>query len=120
MQTSAQQIGDLLGQHRFRYDGEKDLQEGIARVLRDAGIPFQREVKLDDAGVIDFVVQGGIGIEVKVRGSLTAMTIQVHRYMRQDRIRSLLIVTTSARLRQVPQEMNGKPVVVCWLARGAF
>lgn len=119
MQTSAPKLAELLSGHRFRYDTEKDLQAGIARVLTDAGIPFEREVQIGDAGRIDFIVDGGIGIEVKIKGALTAMTIQVHKYTRQDVLKELVIATTRSQLRRVPEEMNGKRVVVAWLG-GVF
>jgi hypothetical protein len=120
VQTSAPQLAELLSGYRFRYDCEKDLQDGIARILTEVGVPFEREVTLGDAGRIDFVVDGRVGVEVKIKGALTAMTIQVHKYTRQDAIEELLIATTRSQLRRVPDHMNGKRVVVAWLGGGAF
>jgi hypothetical protein len=119
VQTSAQ-IATLLNRHRFRYENEKELQAGIETLLRQHGIVFEREASLGEAGVIDFLVEGGLGVEVKTKGALTAVTIQVHRYTRQEEVKSLLLVTTRARHRDLPDTMNDTPVRVAWLAHGAF
>lgn len=95
----------------FRVSTEGDLQDSIARVLTGCGIDFDREVRLNSADVIDFVV-GTTGIEVKIKGSLPALTRQLHRYAQHDRIQSLVVVTNRARLRSVPDVLNGKPVAV--------
>ena len=118
VQTSAQAIAELLRGYRFNHDNEKELQAGIEQILSKAGLRFERECRLGEAGQIDFLV-GGVGVEVKIKGSLTAMTIQVHRYTRRDEVTSLLVATTKKRLLNLPSEMNGKPIVTVWLG-GAF
>lgn len=62
--------------HRFNYTDEAELQAGIATMLNDAGVSFIREVTLSRQDRIDFLI-GDIGIEVKVGGSLAAVTRQV-------------------------------------------
>lgn len=44
---------------------EADLYNAISAELRAAGIPFEREVRLGPRNRIDYLVAGGIGIEVK-------------------------------------------------------
>lgn len=119
MQTSAQTIAEILRGYRYSSSNEKELQRGIARVLTEAGLAFEREFNLGEAGTIDFLVEGGVGIEAKIKGALTAVTIQVHRYTRQPELRELVVATTLARHRNIPDSMNGKPVAVAWLG-GAF
>lgn len=100
------------------YESEERCQAAIAAALQAAGVAFEREVRLSDRDRIDFMV-GSVGVEVKLDGSLSALTRQLHRYAQSDRVESLLVVTTRARLARVPQSLNGKRVVVA-LRLGAF
>lgn len=86
-----------------------DLQEGIARVLSRHGIGFEREVRLPGRGRIDFVVAGVIGLEVKVRGSLSPVTRQLWRYAEAPELEALVLITTRSLHLDFPDELNGKP-----------
>jgi hypothetical protein len=109
-------VSDRLSNARFNLASEKDLQDGIETVLSGHGWPYGREVRLDAQDRIDFLLGNGIGIEVKIDKSLSAVTRQLHRYAQQPLIVGLLLVTTRMRLRALPPEFNGKPTrVVCLL-----
>jgi len=90
---------------------EDNLQQSMAAAFTRAGLAFEREVALSAADRIDFVL-GEIGIEVKVDGSAPALIRQLQRYAQHGRLRALLVVTTRARLMQLPAELSGKPVHV--------
>lgn len=57
----------------------------------------------------------GTGIEVKIKGSLTEVTRQVHRYAQSEQVESLILITARGSHRGLPREMNGKRVIVIYL-----
>jgi hypothetical protein len=82
---------------------------------------FSREVKLSAAERIDFLMADGLGIEVKVKGSLSDVTRQLHRYAQITEIKSLLLVTTKARHLEAPRSLNGKTIDIYFASiRRAF
>lgn len=110
----------LLRGTRFRYSSEDDLQRGIATLLSSYGVAFEREVVLSKASRIDFLLDGGIGIEVKMGGSVSELGYQVLRYLKQERVTSLIVVTTRSTHRDLPTELEGKKIVVVHLFDSAF
>jgi hypothetical protein len=100
-----------LAQYRYRFDTEADLQVKVGAVLSELGLEYQRELVLDPKNCIDFLV-GGIGIEVKVNGSLAAVTRQVHRYLGFEAVESLLLFTTRSIHGRLPDTIQGKRVAV--------
>ncbi len=114
-----QRVVDLLRAHRLAFVSEAELQEAIARLLAEASIPFKREVVLSREDRIDFMVDGGLGIEVKIGGSGAALARQAYRYAEHAEISSLLLVTSRMQHGAIiPAEMSGKPVRVLTLMRG--
>ncbi len=109
----------LLGTRRFRFTTEVELQIGIGKVLEAAGEIFEREVVLGRGERIDFLV-GGVGIEVKVKGTVEAAHMQLLRYAQHDRIEGLLLVSGTQRLGDIPHEIEGKPVRVVYIQRAIF
>lgn len=116
---SATALARLLRAQRYRFADERGLQDGIARVLEGAVIAFAREVRLGDAGTIDFLA-GDVGIEVKIKGGLAEVTRQLFRYAERPELASVLLVTTRATHRRLPTALVGKPVVVCHLLEGGL
>lgn len=118
-------VDRALVAHRFRFADERELQAGIDQVLRAAGLSVVREAPLGAAGTIDFVVSaageaGGLGIEVKTRGSRADLVRQLHRYLQHDALSAALVITTRAALGRIPPSMCEKPVFVHHLVSGAF
>ena len=99
-----------LSRLRFRYATEKDLQDGFEKVFREKGIPFRREVEISSKDRLDFLVDGGIVLEVKIKGSLPELVRQIARYARHETIREILVVGTPRWIPQVPAAIEGKPV----------
>ena len=116
-QATMARLRELLAGQRFRLRTEEDLQEGIARNLESAGIPFEREFILSPGDRVDFLV-GDIALEVKVAGSLRRVVAQLVRYAAHERVRGVLLVTTRACAVVPPVEINGKPVSALLLLRG--
>lgn len=99
-----------IERYRFMTSSEAELQDAIESVLERERFVFDREVRLSPRDRIDFMVEGGIGIEVKVAGSLAALTRQLHRYAQHEAVKGIIVVTTTARHCGIPRELNGKPV----------
>lgn len=74
-------------------------------------MPYEREVILSPKDRIDFLVNGNIGIELKIKGAVSALTEQLERYATHDKIEVLVLVTTKTRLTGIPTIMNGKLVI---------
>jgi hypothetical protein len=127
------QIIEAIQGYRFSYVDEDELQRGVERVLQHINAPYSREYKLNAGDRLDFfvptdidfdenadVVKQGIAIEVKIDGSLTDLTMQVHRYMQSEAVVGVVVVTPKMRLARLPAEMGGKPLGVAHLASSAF
>ncbi len=93
---------------------ETDLQNAIETLLSKAGISYRREVALSRRDRPDFMVET-VALEVKTKGSPAQVTRQLYRYAEHESVGSLLLVTTLAKLRVMPEELRGKPVVVTWI-----
>lgn len=59
--------------------------------------------------------RAGIGVEVKAKGAVSAVTRQLLRYAYYDEVTELVLLTTRHQHGQVPREMNGKRVQVIFL-----
>lgn len=99
-----------LSRLRFRYATEKDLQDGIEKVFREGDISFIREYEISSSDRLDFLVAGGIALEVKIKGSLPELVRQIARYARHEDIQEVLVVGTPRWIPQVPAAIEGKPV----------
>ena len=91
-------VRQVLASYRFRFQNEAELQLGIATALEAAGIAFEREVRFDAANRIDFLLPGGLGIEVKIDGSSTQLVRQLVRYADRPEVSELLLVTSKPTL----------------------
>jgi len=115
--ATALYIATKLDGFKFHFNSERDLQQGIAIVLSSfLHLDWKPEVKLSRIDRIDFLV-GKIGIEAKTGGSLAAVTRQLFRYAARPEISELVLVTTKASHRTLPNEINGKPLFVVYLLK---
>lgn len=117
MTRSTEQIVAALRSRSYLAASEHELHEGIASSLAAAGIAFEREVRLDARSRVDFLTGDGIGIEVKVAGSVHSVVRQLARYAEHDRVRALVLATTTVKhwpLCGCPST-GGKPLAIAWL-----
>jgi hypothetical protein len=115
--SDLQYLAETLAQRRFSYTCEKDLQEGLEQVLRSLDFDFEREYMLTPRDKVDFFLKKeGIGVELKVKGSKTDVMRQLMRYATNDQVKSLVLVTTVAKHRGIPLEMQGKPIRIQYLS----
>lgn len=116
---SVEAILHLLRAHRFHFQSEQELHDGISEALSAAGLAFEREVKLIGMDRIDFMV-GSVGLEVKVGQSFADVLRQLHRYVQAPQLEALILVTTRSRHRAIPEFLGGKPLYVEYLLGSVF
>lgn len=109
MNTTYDLIG-YLSRLRFRHVTERDFQDSIEKVFRKGDIAFIREYEITSSDRLDFLVDGRIALEVKIKGSLSNLIRQLSRYARHEDIREVLVVGTPRWIPQVPALIEGKPV----------
>lgn len=114
-------ISGALAPRRLRHGNEKELQDGIDAALVAVGCMFQREIHLSPTDRIDFIIGAappGLGVEVKIKGSLADLLRQLHRYAQHEELGGLLVVTSLLRLTDLPRELVGKPVRSLYIGGG--
>jgi hypothetical protein len=112
MKHTPEQIAEAIRRYGYNFDNEYDLQEGLKVALESEGIKARREETVSQGSRIDFLTDSGVAIEVKTGGSLNRLTRQVHRYAQHDRVAAIIVVTPKAKHRDLPTQINGKPVLV--------
>lgn len=106
-------IVKALKSYRFNYQSEKELQEGMVQAFLAHRIPFEREKQLGGKfGIIDFLVDGHIGIEVKILGGPSSVARQLLRYFECEKVAELVLVTGKATLGNLPKVLLGKRLTV--------
>lgn len=95
---------------------EFKLQEMIAEKLTEAALDFKKEYRLAPRNRIDFLVEGGIGIEVKKgRPNRTHVQKQLERYAVFNEITAVILVVE--RNVYIPDKVNGKACILFGLNR---
>lgn len=112
---SLQTINDLaarIAKFRYHFKDEIELQNSIAKAL-DSFAP-KREYILSRRDRPDFWIQG-VAIEVKIKGSMSSVLLQLERYAQHAQTNGILLVTTRRQHALVmPESINGKPAkAVC-------
>jgi threonine synthase len=112
-------LAESLQLQPFSVAQEKQTQIEVERFLKQKGYRFEREIRLSEKDIPDFLVhteRGGIIIEVKTRFARRAIYRQLERYAEHEKVHGLILLTgTSMKL---PQEIKGKPSLVASLGAG--
>lgn len=115
------QIAASLPLFAYRFGNELELHTGIAAALDAAGIPYQREVVASPRDRFDFLCEGGIVIEAKVRGSASPAMAQCSRYADLQTVTGVVLAVTRFWGRVIPRSaLNGKPFRVVRLPAQSF
>lgn len=116
--TGPNVLGVLRGIRAPLITRETSLHELVADALAGAGVAFEREVRLGPRERIDFLAEGGVGIECK-KGKPNGPSLlrQITRYAAHERVVSIVVVTAWERHVRVPGEILGKPATVVGLNR---
>lgn len=119
--STSEDVANALAGLRVAYSDESDLQDAVCRALIESGRDAVREVRLSDgASRVDVLVDGSIGVEVKIRGSWPDVSRQLMRYARCEEVDGLVLVSTVVSHNRVPSIANGKPVQVVTLLGAAL
>lgn len=108
-------INQLLHGWNFDLTREKDVQEQVMRILKDH-FNIKRKHRLSEKSIVDFWIDEEIAVEMKVKGSKTAIFRQCQRYCEFEDVKCLLLLT--ARSMGFPPEIHGKPCYYISLSRG--
>lgn len=119
-------IAGALSQITAVYRNEFDLQKAVGEVLAKFG-SVQREVSRPCAAGahfgrdrFDFFVDGHLVVEVKIDGSLSALTRQIVRYLAHADVKGVIVITSKSSHLGLLRDINGKPVRVAHLVVGAL
>jgi hypothetical protein len=115
MTSSCDLVISILRRLVPRPGPETVLVEDVRAALRSAGLLPETEVALT-RGRVDLRANG-TAIELKVQGTAEKVLRQLTMYAEDPTIVDLVLVTSSAKLRSMPAEINGKPVHVVFLPR---
>lgn len=107
---SVQEVAELFSGVRFRFGSEMELQDGIEQVLKRSGVGYLREKSLSAKDRPDFLVEGGIAIEIKIQGTLAQALRQIDRYAKHDGVHSILVIGSPIWIGRIPAMVGGKPV----------
>lgn len=105
-------IAAELAAHRFRLYSEDAMQRGVAQLLADLQVRFEREVAVSPRDRFDFLVAGGVVIETKIKGSYAAAITQCGRYIEHPMVTGVILLTTSYTWPRGTAQLIGKPVAV--------
>jgi hypothetical protein len=108
----------VLKGKRFCYNSERDLQDGMEDVFKAKGFQYERERELGPGDIVDFLLFGSVGVEVKIKGSPVEVARQLLRYAGRPEVAHIVLVTGKLSLGRLPEELLGKPVTVVALWRG--
>jgi hypothetical protein len=96
----------LIRCSRLDLSNEKQAQADVEQILIKAEIPYEREVRLTDQDIIDFLIQG-IGVELKLQGARKKEVYrQLCRYARHPRVDTLLLASNLSM--GLPASIEGK------------
>jgi len=97
----------LLMSGKIPYSTELDMQEGILRLLTKAGVAFEREKTLSAKDRVDFLVEGGVAVECKIKGQPMSVFRQLKRYAESPEV-NVIVLFTGTHM-GLPTQINGKP-----------
>jgi hypothetical protein len=111
-------LARLIGAGRYDLSWEIACQADIATLLAAEGLAFVREHRLSGRDRLDFLVEGGIAVEVKMnRTAPAAILRQLERYAEHDAVQALILATNRA-VGWERCEIGGKPAFAVSLGWG--
>lgn len=96
---------------------EAEFEQQIAARLTKAGISFTTQVTVSPTERFDILIEGGIVLELKIKGSSGDMLRQVERYAQFEQAKVILVVTTRASHRSLANvdTIHGKKIGVLYV-----
>lgn len=100
-------IRHLLAANRFCIHNEKELQDGIQKILDKENIPYKREYFLSRKDKPDFFFEiDGTVLEVKYHAKEMPTLRQLKRYSEHQSVKEIILVST--RRMNIPDTLSGK------------
>lgn len=107
-----------MGRYRIPASSEAEAQRGVEMALTAAGIPFEPQRVIAAGERLDLMCDG-VAIEIKVRGSRTAIMRQLERYASHPDVTGTILVTATA-WPLLSGEIGDKPFRAVLLGEGWF
>jgi len=115
MTAGMRRVMQLLSGKRLPLEDEKRTQAEIEAILAaEPDLEWAREVPVA-GGVIDFVIDGDTGVEIKLRARELEVRRQMLRYAREPSLNGFVLVTSKPVA--LGSELMGKPAAVLDLGR---
>ena len=114
---------ETLPRFAYRFSNEVELHKAMALVLDGAGIAYQREFVAGPQDRFDFLLDSGLVIEAKVKGSITPALSQCARYLKRDDVSAVVLTTTRYWGRTLPiyhTKDGNKPIHTIQLKGASF
>lgn len=109
-------LARLIARTRLSLSTEKAMQADVEAMLASADMVFQREFRLSDADIPDFLVDSRVVVECKLRGARKVHIFrQLERYALDDSVQALVLVSNVSM--GLPAHINGKPAYQCSISR---
>jgi len=114
----AEDLVGVLQSHIVRGQRETQIQDGVERVLRVAtDYEVVRECRLSAQDRPDFLVDGRVVIEVKMRASGSEVLWQLGRYAAHERVEAIVVASPRfSTLSRIPSMIHGVAVRVVGLS----
>lgn len=100
----------LLRAGRFLCATEAELQLQVAQALDQAGVRYTREKSLSRRDRPDFMLAGGLALELKTQTDQKSLLRQLLRYAEHAEVRAMVVGTTTHRGLRLPPLVGGKPL----------
>jgi len=104
--TTIEEIKEVLAGKKLPLKNEKRLQFELELMFIEAGLTFEREHRLSDEDVVDFLFEGGIAMECKLKEGKMAIYKQLERYAKHQAVEKIVLITNTAM--GLPESINGK------------
>lgn len=107
------QILLLISQCRLNAVVEKQAQSELEQGLANSSFKFEREYRLSERDIVDFVVHtdtGLVAIELKIKAQRMSIYRQLCRYAKHDEVAAVVLLTGTAM--NLPALIENKPAAV--------
>jgi hypothetical protein len=102
-----EQLRDMILSYNFYPQDEKELQDKIEEIFKNEKVKYEREYRLSNKDIPDFMVDGCIAAEVKIAGGMDIHR-QLLRYAQHQSVKELLLISTKDIM--LPPQLNNKDV----------
>lgn len=110
MSEALDKVAACLSRRRFVCVDEAELQRAVAVALEEDGIGFKREKRIGTRDRLDFFIDGGVVLELKVSTTQKNVYRQILRYAEHGFVKGVLVASTHHLALRLPETANGKPL----------